>query len=105
MYTLHQSCDRALLQDVIQFGPLLQTMAQQMVREPLFVPALLQHVGIEAMLDWLQHVAALGAYSSLHHSMAGPLKLLRPQLQPMQRYRLNRLLDAWEYGSGGDYKL
>jgi hypothetical protein len=80
---------------VIQFGPLLRTMAQQMVREPLFVPALLKHVGIEAMLDWLGHVAALGLFSSLHSGMSGALKRLAPSLEPMPRYRLNRLLDAW----------
>ena len=92
-------------QDVIQFGPLLQTMAQQVVQDPLFVPALLQHVGIEAMLDWLRHVAALGLYSSLHAGLAPQLRKLAPGLQPMQRYRLNRLLEALEYGSGADYKL
>ncbi len=80
---------------MIQFGPLLSTMAQQMVREPLFVPALLKHVGLEAMADWMRHVAALALYTSLHSGMAGPLKQLAPRLQPMQRYRLNRLLDAW----------
>lgn len=94
-----------LLQDVIKFGPLLRTMAAQVVLEPLFVPKLMTHVGLAPLADWLLQVGALGVYSGLHFAAAPPLKYLCKSLNPKQQFQLKRTLEAWEYGSGNDYKL
>lgn len=42
------------MQDVLQFGPLLQTMGAQILLDPLFVPQLLAHVGVMPMADWIR---------------------------------------------------
>jgi hypothetical protein len=52
------------------------------------------------------HFALLGVYDVLHR-VSGPLDAARNKL-PMskeQRYRWNRQLEAWEFGSGSDYRL
>jgi hypothetical protein len=54
------------LQDVIQFKPLLRTMAAQVVHDPLFVPQLMAHVGPAALADWMVHVGGLAAFSTLN---------------------------------------
>ncbi|GBF87530.1 glycine D-amino acid oxidase [Raphidocelis subcapitata] len=97
---------RPFLQDVLQFGPLARTMSAQMVRDPAFVPQLVAHIGVGPLVDWVGHVAALGAYGALHAAAAPALRArLLPQLSPREGYRLRRTLEAWEYGSGADYKL
>jgi hypothetical protein len=80
-------------------------MAAQVVQEPLFVPKLMAHVGPLPLADWMSHVAALGTYAALHKAAAPPLKQVGKLLTPREKFKLNRLLDAWEYGSGSDYKL
>ncbi|GAX73571.1 hypothetical protein CEUSTIGMA_g1022.t1 [Chlamydomonas eustigma] len=110
MSKLGEPVMKPFLQDVIQFQPLLQTMAAQMVQDPLSIPQLLAHVGPGPLADWIRHVAGLGAFSTLYQ-IASTLGLDHPnsglsgQLSPELRFRLNRLLESWEYGSGKDYKL
>lgn len=98
---------KPFLQDVIQFGPLMVTLAQQVVGDPTMVPRLLAHVGPEAMLDWMGHAGALGMYTAFDASV-GPLvnKMANSdELAPRARFQLRRLAEAWRYGSGQDYKL
>lgn len=82
-------------------------MAAQMVADPGFVPQLVAHVGPAALADWLLHVGALGGYSALHAAAAPPLRALAAAklLPPKADYALKRALDAWQYGSGADFKL
>ncbi|KAK9803372.1 hypothetical protein WJX72_000257 [[Myrmecia] bisecta] len=94
---------RPFLQDVLQFGPLTATLFGQVVSDPLFIPQIFKHVGVLPLLDWSRHYAALGAYTVLHGA-APAFKALAGKLPPKQRYRLRRQLDAWEFGSGLDYK-
>eukprot|EP00877_Chromochloris_zofingiensis_P003085 jgi/Chrzof1/12778/Cz07g07080.t1_CRUP[v5.2] len=105
MKQLGEPVMKPFLQDVIKFGPLLRTMAAQVVLEPLFVPKLMTHVGLAPLADWLLQVGALGVYSGLHFAAAPPLKYLCKSLNPKQQFQLKRTLEAWEYGSGNDYKL
>jgi lycopene cyclase CruP len=91
---------------VLQFGPLVRTMAGQMARDPGFVPQLVAHIGVAPLAEWVGHVAALGAYTALSAGAAPRLReRALPQLTPREQYRLRRTLEAWEYGSGLDYKL
>ena len=93
-------------QDVVQFGPLAATLLGQMVSDPLSVPGIFRHVGILPMLDWTRHFAALGAYTALHN-VGGPVlrSMARQTGSARRRYHLNRLADAWTFGSGSDYTL
>ena len=94
------------LQDVVQWGPLAQTMAGMVVNNPLLLPEMLASIGPGPIADWMGHFALLGAYDVLH-KVSGPLSAARKTL-PMdkeQRFRWNRQLEAWEYGSGSDYRL
>lgn len=46
----------------------------------------------------------MGLYSALHR-LAGPrLRKRLPKMSKEDRYRSSRLLEAWEYGSGSDYR-
>ncbi|EFJ53125.1 hypothetical protein VOLCADRAFT_54927, partial [Volvox carteri f. nagariensis] len=100
---------KPFLQDVVQFGPMMRTMAAQILTDPASIPSLIRHVGPAPLLEWLSHMANLAAYTALHG--AASMADLRTAvsgaavLTPRERFALNRLLDAWEYGSGMDYKL
>ena len=83
-------------------------MAPSSPQDPLSIPGLLVHVGPGPLLDWGRHVAGLGAFTALHQlATCPPLSdlIARQQLDPAQRFRLNRLIEAWAYGSGRDYEL
>jgi lycopene cyclase CruP len=90
---------KPFLQDVIQFPALSKTLP--LVNPKLVLPILPQ-VGISPLLDWSVHYINLALYSGLY-----PLgKSLQPaikNLPPVPQYYYHRWLDAWKYGSGGDY--
>ena len=94
--------DRVLkpfLQDVIQFVPLAKTLP---LVNPKLVFPLLPQIGIGSLISWTVHYFNLALYSGLYS--AG--KLIQPltkNLSPAQQYYYQRWLDAWKYGSGGDY--
>ncbi len=98
--------DRVLypfLQDVVQFIPLAQTMLAMSIADPVLVLKIMQQVGIPTLLDWLKHYLGLGAYSFLNQisqKIAPPIANLLPERQ----YQWQRQIDAWHYGSGGDYQ-
>ncbi|MGL5807407.1 MAG: FAD-dependent oxidoreductase [Xenococcaceae cyanobacterium] len=90
---------KPFLQDVIQFLPLAKTLP--LVNPGLVLPMLPQ-VGIEILVNWSIHFFNLALYTGLY-----PVgKLVRPitkNLSPIKQYYYHRWLDAWKYGSGGDY--
>ncbi len=96
-------------QDVIQFGPMLTTIGAQALTDPGSVPGLTVHVGLGPMAEWLGHMGALGAYTLMHGAAeaAGARAAVGRLLagDKRRRFAANRLLDAWEFGSGLDYKL
>ena len=99
----------------------------------LSIPGLLVHVGPGPLADWAKHVAGLGAFSALHaltsamspsssssplsslsvglgaqgdHQGVSPMwEALLERLTPAQRFGARRLAEAWEFGSGKDYKF
>ena len=87
------------LQDVIQFLPLTKTLP--LVNPKLVLPMLTQ-LGINPLLDWSWQYLNLALYSSLY-PLAKTVHPLSKNLSPQQKYYLNRYLDAWKYGSGGDF--
>ncbi|MBD1997251.1 FAD-binding oxidoreductase [Leptolyngbya sp. FACHB-541] len=103
---MDQLGDRVLkpfLQDVVQFPALSQAMLRTALFHPGVVLRVIPHVGLPALLDWTIHYLNLGVYSLL-----SPLgQMVEPwtrTLTSTQQYYFHRWLDAWKYGSGGDYE-
>jgi lycopene cyclase CruP len=90
------------LQDVVQFSGLSKTLLLTSVTKPGLVLPVIPQVGLTTLLDWIVHYINLGIYSSLSplgQLMSGSLKTL----PPVPQYYCRRWLEAWHYGSGGDY--
>ncbi|KAL4448357.1 hypothetical protein ABPG75_005576 [Micractinium tetrahymenae] len=104
MQKLGEPVLKPFLQDVIQLGPLVRSLAQQMVSNPGMVPQILGRVGLPAMLDWLRHLAGLTLFTFLHWDVQ-KYKPLIERLPPRQRFFMRRAMEQWEYGAGKDYKL
>lgn len=92
---------KPFLQDVIQFAPLAKTLP---LVNPRLVLPLLPQIGIFSLISWLGHYLNLAIYSGMYWGG----KLVQPlvnNLSPSRQYYYQRWLDAWQYGSGGDYQL
>ncbi len=92
---------KPFLQDVIRFMPLAKTLP---LVNPKLVFPLLPQIGIKSLVNWSTHYFNLALYSGLY----GAARLVQPlaeNLSPTQKYYYHRWLDAWKYGSGGDYDL
>ena len=91
---------KPFLQDVIQFAPLAKTLPQV---NPKLVLPLLPQIGIYSLVNWLIHYFNLALYSGLYS--AGKLaQPLAKNLSLSRQYYYHRWLDAWKYGSGGDFE-
>ncbi|MDX2216300.1 MAG: FAD-dependent oxidoreductase [Oculatellaceae cyanobacterium bins.114] len=99
------------LQDVVQFSALSQTLLRTAIAHPGLVLKIIPHVGVLTLLEWLVHYLNLGLYTGLYHSFK-PLKPWFDQLPERfgwkgnyfaPRFYCQRLLEAWQYGSGNDY--
>ena len=93
---------RPFLQDVVQFPALAQAMLRTSTMHPGIVLKIIPQVGLGTLAGWLWHYANLGLYAGLHQ-MGRSLRPWSKSLPPPRSYRVSRWLDAWEYGSGGDY--
>ena len=90
---------KPFLQDVIQFVPLAKTLP--LVNPKLVLPILPQ-MGVMPLLSWSREYFNLGLYSTLY-PLGKSLHPLVENLSSKQQYYYRRYLDAWKYGSGGDY--
>jgi lycopene cyclase CruP len=102
---MDQLGDRVLkpfLQDVVQFPALSQAMLRTALFHPGVVLRVIPHVGLPALLDWTIHYSNLGLYSLLY-PLGRAIEPWAKTLPPTQQYYFHRWLDAWKYGSGGDY--
>ncbi|KAL4433254.1 hypothetical protein ABPG77_003302 [Micractinium sp. CCAP 211/92] len=95
---------RPFLQDVIQLGPLVRSLAKQMVTNPGMVPQIVRRVGLPAMADWLRHLFGLILFTFLHWDVQKYKPLIK-RLPPRPRFYMRRAMEQWEYGAGKDYKL
>ncbi|MBF1999691.1 MAG: FAD-binding oxidoreductase [Synechococcales cyanobacterium M58_A2018_015] len=93
---------KPFLQDVVQFSALSRTLLRVTLTQPLLGIGVIPQVGGMALIEWLLHYLNLALYSGLY-----PLgKAVQPWLKtlpPPWQYRVQRWLDAWQYGSGQDY--
>lgn len=102
---MSQVGDRVLkpfLQDVVQFPALTQTLVKTAVSHPGLIVKVIPQVGLATLLDWMVHYVNLGAYSALSR-LSQALQPWVKTLPPVLRYYCHRWVDAWRYGSGGDY--
>ena len=90
---------KPFLQDVIQFSALSKTLP--LVNPGLVLP-LLPQIGLNPLIDWSFHYLNLAAYSGLY-PLGKSLEPWTKNLSPQQHYYYQRYLEAWRYGSGGDY--
>jgi len=102
MNQLGEDVLKPFLQDVVQFPALTQTLGLTAVKRPDIVFPVIPQVGIPPLLDWLLHYVNLGVYDGLS-GLSQPLIPTLKNLSPEQQYRLRRLVEAWQYGSGKDY--
>lgn len=96
---------KPFLQDVIRIDGLVGSLARAFVADPLFMPQIVGHVGIPALVDWLGHVSMMTLYTGLHQFSP----IIRPFVDEMKderaRFRWRRRMEAWKFGSGCDYIL
>ncbi len=99
---------KPFLQDVVQFGPLTQTLWRSSLKSPLILFKILPQVGLWTLLDWIRHFANLGFYTAVDGIIDRNLPVLLPFLSaqsPAFQYRTYRAIEAFKYGSGKDYSL
>jgi lycopene cyclase CruP len=93
---------KPFLQDIVLFPALSKTLFKTTISHPGLVLKIIPQVGIANLLDWMVHYVNLGIYTGLQ-----PLgKAVEPQVKKLgmeQQYYFHRLVEAWEYGAGGDY--
>lgn len=96
---------KPFLQDVIRVDGLIGSLSRAFVADPLFMPQIVGHVGIPALVDWLGHLAMMTIYTGLHSAKP----LIKPFVDNMKnernRFRWRRKMEAWTFGSGCDYIL
>ncbi len=93
---------KPFLQDIVQFSPLTQTLLKTGLSHPGIVAKIIPQVGLASLLDWVLHYSNLGVYTALF--WLSPMLETWIKNQPNeQQYYWHRLIDAWKYGSGGDY--
>lgn len=102
MQDLGEPVLKPFLQDIVLFPALSQTLFKTAIGHPGLVMKIVPQVGIANLVDWMVHYVNLGVYTGLQ-----PLgKVIEPQLKNLtsaQQYYFHRLIEAWEYGAGGDY--
>mmetsp|Transcript_40126 Transcript_40126/g.56521 ORF Transcript_40126/g.56521 Transcript_40126/m.56521 type:complete len:143 (-) Transcript_40126:33-461(-) len=97
---------KPFLQDVVRFDGLVSSLAGSFVADPLFMPEIVGHVGIPALVDWLGHVGMMGLYTALDSTVSPVLEPLVENIEnPRDRFNWKRQMEAWKYGSGRDYVL
>ena len=93
---------KPFLQDIVQFSALTQTLLKTGLYHPILVAKIIPQVGLASLLDWMLHYSNLGVYTALF--WLSPMLETWIKNQPNeQQYYWHRLVDAWKYGSGGDY--
>lgn len=102
MENLGDSVLRPFLQDVVQFTALTKALLKTQLSHPEIVIKIIPQVGILALIDWLVHYFNLAAYSALNQ-LGTSIQPWIKELPPVPKYYLQRWIDAWKYGSGGDY--
>ena len=104
MEKLGESVLKPFLQDIVQFSALTKSLLTIGIFHPKLVIQIFPQVGLGALLHWTIHYINLGVYSVLF-KLSSMLKPWLNKLPDAPKYYWHRWVDAWKYGSGGDYHL
>ncbi|MFH7030171.1 MAG: NAD(P)/FAD-dependent oxidoreductase [Heteroscytonema crispum UTEX LB 1556] len=102
MQQLGEPVLKPFLQDIVQFSALTQTLLKTGLTHPGLVAKVIPQVGLASLLDWMVHYGNLGIYSALF-KLSPMLETSVKNLPSKQQYYWHRWIDAWKYGTGGDY--
>eukprot|EP00931_Biecheleriopsis_adriatica_P024467 TRINITY_DN15238_c0_g1_i1.p1 TRINITY_DN15238_c0_g1~~TRINITY_DN15238_c0_g1_i1.p1 ORF type:complete len:718 (-),score=152.99 TRINITY_DN15238_c0_g1_i1:133-2259(-) len=96
-------------QDVVQPRALGRVLLEATRRDPWNIPQLCYYIGPQLLLEWLGHMTAMFAFDFAHNFLSEPLLAYAAQLEKggdrKSAFRLKRLAEQWEFGSGQDYEL
>jgi lycopene cyclase CruP len=104
MQKLGEPVMKPFLQDVVQFIGLSKTLFLTSLLHPFLVIKIIPQVGLLTLLDWTIQYLNLGIYSVLFQ-ISSILSPFFKYLPVKTRYYWHRYVDAWKYGSGGDYAV
>jgi hypothetical protein len=97
---------KPFLQDVVRIDGLVGSLAGSFKADPFFMPQIISHVGIPTLASWLGHVSNMAVYTVCHSVVSPFLKAYLSNVDDKQfKFRMNRLMEAWKFGSGSDYIL
>jgi hypothetical protein len=97
---------KPFLQDVIRIDGLVSSLAGSFKADPLFMPQIVNHVGIPTLVEWLGHVLNMGVYCACDAFVSPAIRPIVDRLEDKKlRFRMRRLMEAWKFGSGSDYVL
>lgn len=97
---------KPFLQDVVRIDGLVGSLAGSFKADPLFMPQIISHVGIATLAGWIVHVSNMAVYTLCHAAISPALKIYASSINDKQiKFRMNRLMEAWKFGSGSDYIL
>jgi len=97
---------KPFLQDVVRIDGLLGSLSRSFVKDPLFMPEIVAHVGIRNLVEWLGHVTMMSLYTTAHFAVSPVISPFVNKIEnPRERFRWRRVMEAWEFGSGSDYIL
>lgn len=92
------------LQDVVRFDGLVGSLARSFVKDPTFMPQIVAHVGVGTLVEWMGHLGMMGLYSALDGAVS---PVMEPFVEGMkdeeEKFIWKRRMEAWKFGSGGDY--
>ena len=96
---------KPFLQDVLQFFPLLNTLFNAAQSDPLTPVKIVPHVGIPVMFDFVVNFLSLFWYTLLATYVSPVLRssYLPNLTSPSARFKIQRAMEAWKFGSGLDY--
>ena len=104
MEKLGESVLKPFLQDIVQFSALTKSLLTVGIIHPKLVIQIFPQVGLGALVHWMIHYINLGVYSVLF-KLSSVLEPWLNKLPDIPKYYWHRWVDAWKYGSGGDYHL
>ena len=97
---------KPFLQDVVRVDGLVGSLAGSFKADPFFMPAIVSHVGIPTLVEWLGHVGNMCIYTVCDSIISPVMAPIVEKMEDKQeRFKMRRLMEAWKFGSGGDYVL
>jgi hypothetical protein len=103
MEKLGPAAMRPFLQDVLQFGPLLNTLLKAFGQDLLTPVKVVPQVGVVAIADFIKHMVMLGWYTFLNANLGSLVTDTSKSLPAPLKFKARRTAEAWKFGSGYDY--